>query len=169
MILADIGLYMTKQETEKRCSVNRALKDMPAYSAEVEMINKAALALRFATENGHSCVNSNCRSPSSSVQAVFTCYETHLLQHRIANSGCTNATGHHLNRIRYHRANIGVMSGYILGLCWGYIGIMEKKMETTIVYWDYIGIMENKMDTTIVYWGYIGIMEKKMEATIGVI
>ena len=49
---------------------------------------------------------------------------------------------------------------------WGYIGIMEKKMETTIVYWGYIGIMEKKMETTIVYWGYIGIMEKKMETTI---
>ena len=32
--------------------------------------------------------------------------------------------------------------------------------------WGYIGIMENKMETTIVYWGYNGIMEKKMEATI---
>ena len=41
------------------------------------------------------------------------------------------------------------------------IGIMENKMETTIVYWGYIGIMENKMETTIVYWGYIGIMEIK--------
>ena len=30
---------------------------------------------------------------------------------------------------------------------WGGIGIMEKKMETTIVYWDDIG-------------GYMGIMEK---------
>ena len=52
---------------------------------------------------------------------------------------------------------------------WGYrghIGIMEKKMETTIVCWGYIGIMEKKMETTIVYWGYIGIMEKKMETTI---
>ena len=29
--------------------------------------------------------------------------------------------------------------------------------------WGYIGIMENKMETTVVYWGYIGIMEKKME------
>ena len=32
-------------------------------------------------------------------------------------------------------------------------------METTIVYWGYIGIMEKKMETTIVYrglyWGYI--------------
>ena len=27
----------------------------------------------------------------------------------------------------------------------------------------YIGIIENKMETTMVYWGYIGIMEKKME------
>ena len=27
-----------------------------------------------------------------------------------------------------------------LWLYWGYIGIMEKKMETTIVYWDYIGL-----------------------------
>ena len=34
---------------------------------------------------------------------------------------------------------------------WGYIGIMENKMEAAIVYWGYIGIMENKMDTTIVY------------------
>ena len=40
-----------------------------------------------------------------------------------------------------------------------YIGIMEKKMETTIVDWVYIGIMEKKMETTIVYWGYIGMME----------
>ena len=33
-----------------------------------------------------------------------------------------------------------------------------------------IGIMENKMETTIVlegmYWGYIGIMEKKMETAV---
>ena len=27
--------------------------------------------------------------------------------------------------------------------------IMEKKMETTIVYWRYIGVMEKKMKTTI--------------------
>ena len=27
-------------------------------------------------------------------------------------------------------------------------------METTIVYWDYIGTMENKMETTIVYRFY---------------
>ena len=39
------------------------------------------------------------------------------------------------------------------------IGIMEKKMETTIVYWGYIGIMEKKMETTIVYWGYIFIQQ----------
>ena len=44
--------------------------------------------------------------------------------------------------------------------------LMEKKMETTIIYWGYIGIMENKMEATIVYWGNIGIMEKKMETTI---
>ena len=29
-----------------------------------------------------------------------------------------------------------------------------------------IGIMENKMETSIVYWVYIGIMEKKIESTI---
>ena len=28
--------------------------------------------------------------------------------------------------------------------------IMEKKMETTIVFWGHIGIMEKKMETTIV-------------------
>ena len=30
----------------------------------------------------------------------------------------------------------------------GYIGIMEKKLETTMVYRGYIGIMGKKMDTT---------------------
>ena len=37
--------------------------------------------------------------------------------------------------------------GYILGIYWGYIGTMEKKMETTGIirvilrgiYWEYIG------------------------------
>ena len=33
-------------------------------------------------------------------------------------------------------------------------------METTLFFWGlyrgYIGIMEKKMETTIVYWGYIG-------------
>ena len=36
------------------------------------------------------------------------------------------------------------------------IGIMEKKMETTIEYWGQIGIMENQMETTIEYKGYMG-------------
>ena len=42
-------------------------------------------------------------------------------------------------------------------------------MEITIVCWGYIGIMENKMETTILYWGYmgyIGRMEKNMEITV---
>ena len=30
------------------------------------------------------------------------------------------------------------------------MGIMEKKMETTIIYWGNMGIMEKKMETTIV-------------------
>ena len=34
----------------------------------------------------------------------------------------------------------------------GYLGIMEKKMETTIGYWGYSGIMEKKMEATIVCW-----------------
>ena len=34
---------------------------------------------------------------------------------------------------------------------------------TYLAYWGYIGIMENKMQTTIVCSGYIGIMEKKTE------
>ena len=34
----------------------------------------------------------------------------------------------------------------------GYVGIMGKEMETTIVYWGFIGIMETKMETTLVYW-----------------
>ena len=39
----------------------------------------------------------------------------------------------------------------------GYVGILEKKMETTIVYWGYIGIMENKMETTSFFnLGHVG-------------
>ena len=36
----------------------------------------------------------------------------------------------------------------------GYIGIIEKKMETTVVYWGNIGIMENKMEATILGLSY---------------
>ena len=28
-----------------------------------------------------------------------------------------------------------------------------------MLYWGYIGIMENEMETTILYWGDAGIME----------
>ena len=35
--------------------------------------------------------------------------------------------------------------------------IMEKKMETTIVYWGCMGIMEKKMEIIIMgYIGYVG-------------
>ena len=46
------------------------------------------------------------------------------------------------------------------------IGIMEKKMETTIMENEMEKKMENGMETGTIlelYWGYIGIMEKKME------
>ena len=46
-----------------------------------------------------------------------------------------------------------------LGFYRGYIGIMEKKLETTIMglYRGYIGMMETKMETAIMgfYRGYI--------------
>ena len=32
------------------------------------------------------------------------------------------------------------------------IKVMEKKMETTIVYWGNIGVIEKKMETTIVLY-----------------
>ena len=38
-------------------------------------------------------------------------------------------------------------------------------METTIVYWGYIGIMEKKMETDIVCWYYLG--EESSETTQG--
>ena len=37
---------------------------------------------------------------------------------------------------------------YYLGLYWGYIGIMVKKMETTIVYWGYMSSSETKAERT---------------------
>ena len=63
----------------------------------------------------------------------------------------------------------GFLAAWRPVLYWGYMGnywIVQKKMETTIVYGGYIGIMEKKMETTIVYWGYMRIMGKKMEITI---
>ena len=45
--------------------------------------------------------------------------------------------------------------GIVLGLCRGYIGKMEKKMETTIM-----------GSYRVSAWGYIGITEKQMETTI---
>ena len=43
-------------------------------------------------------------------------------------------------------------------------------MEATIACWGYIGIMEKKMEATIVYWGVVmgnlGIIDKKMEIII---
>ena len=53
-----------------------------------------------------------------------------------------------------------------IGIRYGNMGIMDNKMETTIIYWGYIGIMEKEMESTVVYWGYNRIMEKKMESTI---
>ena len=46
------------------------------------------------------------------------------------------------------------------------LGLMEKKMETTIVHWGYIGVLLGLYWGYIgvilgLYWGYIGIMEKK--------
>ena len=56
--------------------------------------------------------------------------------------------------------NFGFRVLYIYIYFGGYIGIMEKKMETTRIYWGiyrgyiggYIGIMEKKMETTRIYW-----------------
>ena len=88
-----------------------------------------------------------------------------------------------------------VAKNHICGLYRGYIGVVEKKMETT-TYSGYIGTMEKKMETIILgdifgrwkrkwkllllgidwdngtengndyYWGYIRRMEKEMETTI---
>ena len=42
----------------------------------------------------------------------------------------------------------------------GNIGIMEKKIETTIVYWACMVMMEKKKETSIVYCGCIRILQK---------
>ena len=41
----------------------------------------------------------------------------------------------------------GKENGNYIGFTLGYE--VENKMETTIVYWGYVGIMEKKMETTI--------------------
>ena len=46
-----------------------------------------------------------------------------------------------------------------LGSIGGSIGRMEIQngnyQNTLRLYWDHIGIVENKMETTVVSWGYI--------------
>ena len=32
----------------------------------------------------------------------------------------------------------------MLGVYWGYIGVMEKEMEATMVYWCYTVVSQNK-------------------------
>ena len=39
--------------------------------------------------------------------------------------------------------------------------IVDKRMETTIVYKACVGVMEKKMETTIVYWGCVGVNGKE--------
>ena len=56
-------------------------------------------------------------------------------------------------------------------LCsWSHIGvnvrIMEKNMETTMLYRGYIGMIKNSIETTTLDRGYIGIMAKNMETTL---
>ena len=56
-------------------------------------------------------------------------------------------------------------------LCsWSHIGvnirIMEKNMETTMLYRGYIGMSKKSIETTTSDRGYIGTMEKNMETSI---
>ena len=49
--------------------------------------------------------------------------------------------------------------------------MMKKTMETTLVYWGYIGIIEGKMETSTVDWVYIlfaMLMPTKQEHQLGV-
>ena len=59
---------------------------------------------------------------------------------------------------RDYIVSIGIIWGF-WGVYWDNMGIMENQM------WGYIGMMEKKMEATIVYWGKTGIMENKMETT----
>ena len=42
-------------------------------------------------------------------------------------------------------------------------------METTLGFRVYIGTMEKKMETTIVYWGYIGVIYIYMLISFGIL
>ena len=55
----------------------------------------------------------------------------------------------------------------------GYIGIVEQKMETTIVYGGNIGIMENEMEATILgscqnYGPFLGTLNIRCRIMIGI-
>ena len=45
---------------------------------------------------------------------------------------------------------LGLYRGYIGAIYWGYIGIMEKKMETTIMENQMEKKLENDMETRII-------------------
>ena len=54
--------------------------------------------------------------------------------------------------------------GLILGLYWGYIGIMEK-IETTMLYWGYSGVQILQG----ICWGYADITGFRVKGYIGII
>ena len=56
--------------------------------------------------------------------------------------------------------------GVIFGLYWGYIGIMEKKMETLGPFKGRYRVILGLYWGRGPYWGYIEIMEKKVKTTI---
>ena len=45
----------------------------------------------------------------------------------------------------------------LYGLIWGYIGMMEKRMETTIVYWGYIGSHRDNGKENGNYYSILGL------------
>ena len=45
---------------------------------------------------------------------------------------------------RLLRQSLNLQDPFLQGISWGYIGIMEKKMETTVGHRGYIGIMTEK-------------------------
>ena len=65
---------------------------------------------------------------------------------------------HHADRIHFAFDSLSGPQETILGE-WKIKWKLRFKGLGFRVYWGYIGIMENKMETTIAYWGYTGIME----------
>ena len=87
-----------------------------------------------------------CRCKRPAKQSIVKSPQTE--QERLSHHSSNSPTGYY-NKTDFHGSSQPPWHMQRMQLHWGYIGMMEKKMDATIVYWGCIRIMEKKMEATV--------------------